>query len=230
MSPRSLWRISVLIALVYPSMTQGGVGEPVEIQYWFSPDRTELYIAAVVSSDPAASRLYYFNNDSARLCYTFTVSGRWTLDPATGSMSSSDGKGSLGQGTHSAEDLDVASGVNLVEAELRWNHSLFSEALETWCRRERQVCPEPGYSSEPCQSVSRPSCIKWKAAAAMERQGRETRFKQQGVIVEAAPGWVLSIEATDDVALEAVESLRTAPGPECFWPFIEEHFPQLKRR
>ena len=206
----------------------GDSTKPVKVQYWFSPDKKELYLALPPAPDQTSGHLYYFNSDATRLCYTFTVSGRWVLDPATGVMMSKDRGSSLAQSADSVGELGVEENSNLVDAKVRWFQDRFKAG-----RKElpaSQSSSEPVFEVESCNSPSRPSCVKFKATAEGQFAGMPALQVMRAMIVEVAPGWVFAIEAKDDVALEAVESLSTTSDPECYGPFIREQFPQLKER
>lgn len=224
MESRSIRLATVLFALWCWPTTFAGAADPVHVNYWLSPDKQELYVAVTVPADKSGGQLYYFNNDASRLCYTFVVSGRWRLGERTGRMSSDDGKGSLGHSVESARDLEVAEDADLIAAaiksyEHRFTRSVIAPSGQT---------PEATFTTTPFKTSARRS-VQWTGTAQVQRQGRKLDMRMREVFVEVAKGWVLVVEASDDVAREAIESLGTARPPECYWPFIGEHFPQLKK-
>ena len=192
-----------------------------------SPDQRQLYVAATAAADKGGSRLYYFSNDASRLCYTFTVSGRWKLDEATGAMSSDDGRGSLGQSVLAASELEVAEDADLIAAAIKSYEHRFKQSVAELSGQGFETKQDATFTAAPFKTSARKS-VQWTASARAQKQGREAAIRQHEVFVEAARGWVLAIEANDDVAREAIESLGTSRPPECYWPFIREHFPQVK--
>ena len=202
--------------------------DSVEVKYWLSPDQRQLYLAATAPADKGGGRLYYFNNDASRLCYTFAVSGRWKLDETTGVMSSDDRKGSLGQSVLGARELKVAEDADLIAAAIKSYEHRFTESVADLSGQGFETKQEPVFTTAPFETSARKS-VQWTGSARAQKQGREAAIRQREVFVEAARGWVLTIEANDDVAREAIESLGTSRAPQCYWPFIREHFPQVKR-
>jgi len=197
-----------------------------EISYWTSPDGMELYLAAAVPAESGGPRLYYFNNDTSRLCYTFTVAGAWRLDEATGVMQSTDGRGSLGQSIQGPDELGTGSGREPVEAAITSYQSAFAERLQALAAQGVQRISAPAYSVEAFAAAGH-EAVKWTAQASARLQGREATIRQHEVFVEVVPGWVLALETQDAVAREAIETLGTAAAPNCYWPFIREHFPTV---
>lgn len=200
--------------------------DSVEVTYWLSPDQQQLYVAATARADKGGSRLYYFNNEANRLCYTFTVSGRWKLDETTGVMLSDDGKGSLGQSVLGARELDVTEDADLIAAAIKSYEHRFAESVEELSDQGFETKQGVAFTTAPFETSARKS-VEWTGAARARKEGREAAIRQHEVFVEAARGWVLAIEANDDVAREAIESLGTSQPPDCYWPFIREHFPQV---
>jgi hypothetical protein len=196
------------------------------VTYWLSPDQKELYVAVATPADRAGDRLYYFNNDASRRCYTFTVAGRWKLDSTSGTMSSDDGRGSLGQSVQGARDLKARGDADLVAAAIEAYERQFTESLAALSGQGFEITAKATFSAAPFETSAR-KATKWTASARAQRHGREASINQHEVIVEVSPGWVLAIEARDDVAREAIESLGTAAPPDCYWPLIRERFPQV---
>ncbi len=227
MTPRFASFFVGLTALCCSVTVLGDATKPVKVKYWLSPDKQQvaLFFSA---RDQVIRRLYYFNNDASRLCYTFTVSGQWTIDPVTGFFSSKDRQYSFGQSADSADDLGVERDANLIEAKIRSFKDNFRDLRKNL--PAPQPTTEPTFEVESCNSPTRPSCVKFEATAEVQVQGLKGLQRMKAMIVEAAPGWVFSVTAEDEVALEAVESLSTTSDPDCYWPFIREQFPQLKTR
>jgi hypothetical protein len=198
------------------------------VTYWLSPDQRQLYVAVTTPADKAGDRLYYFGNDASRLCYTFTVAGRWKLDETSDTLSSDAGRGSLGQSLQGARDLAASDDTDLVSAAIKSYERQFTESLTALSGQGFEITTQATFSVIPFKTAAR-KAMKWTASARAQRHGREAAINQHEVIVEITPGWVLAIEANDDVAREAIESLGTAAPPECYWPLIREHFPQVKR-
>jgi hypothetical protein len=202
--------------------------DSVAVQYWLSPDGQQLYVKTAPKDRPAAVRLYYFNNEAGRLCYTFTVPGGWQLDEATGAMRSDDGKLSLGQSVQNARDLNAAKGANLVDAAVNAYQRQFSESLAALSGHGFKIARGPEFTTGPFETTGR-KAVKWAASAVATKDGNDTLIKQNEVLVEVVTGWLFAIESSDDVARAALGSFATAPPPDCFWPFIREHFPQIKK-
>lgn len=200
--------------------------QAVEVGYWTSPDGMELYLAAAAPAESGGPRLYYFNNDTSRLCYTFSVAGSWRLDEATGVMQSTDGRGSLGQSIQGPDELGTGSGREPVEAAITSYQSAFAERLHALAAQGVKGISAPAYAVEAFTAAGR-EAVKWTAHATARLQGREANIRQHEVFVEVLPGWVLALETQDAVAREAIESLGTAAAPDCYWPFIREHFPTV---
>ncbi len=205
----------------------GDATKPVKAKYWLSPDKKQV-VLSFSARDQDIGRLYYFDNDASRLCYTFTVSGQWVIDPATGFFSSKDRRHSWGQQADSADDLGVEQNGNLIEAKIRSFKDDFRDMRNNL--PAPQPTTEPTFEVESCNSPTRPSCVKFQATAEVQVEGLKGLQRLKAMIVEAAPGWVFSVTAEDEVALEAVESLSTTSDPDCYWPFIREQVPQLKTR
>jgi len=197
-----------------------------KVRSWKSPDGQQLYLA-VAAPEHGGDRLYYFQNDATRTCYTFSVAGRWKLDESNGTMVSEDGRGSLGQSVQSASELGVAPGADLVGAAIAGYQRQFTESLAALAGKKDKAKPQPTFAVEPFEVRGR-TAVKWTASAEGKRKGRDVVIRQHEVLVDLAPGWVLALEAADDVAREAIESLGTAASPECYGPFLREHFPQLE--
>jgi hypothetical protein len=227
MTPRFACSFVGLAALCCSVTVLGDATKPVKVKQWLSPDKKQIALA-FSARDQASGRLYYFNNDASRLCYTFTVSGQWIIDPATGFFSSKDRRDSLGQSADSTDDLGVEPNANVVEAKIRSFQDVFRDMRKNL--PAPQPTAEPTFEVESCNSPTRPSCVKFEATAEVQVEGLKGLQRMTAMIVEAAPGWAFSVVATDDVALEAVESLSTTSDPDCYWPFIREQFPQLKTR
>jgi hypothetical protein len=227
MTPRFASFLVGLAALCCAVTVLGDATKPVKAKSWLSPDKKQvaLFFSA---RDQDFGRLYYFNNDASRLCYTFTVSGQWTIDPVTGFFSSKNRRDSLGQSADSADDLGVEQNANLIEAKIRSFKDLFMDMRKNL--PGPQPTTEPTFEVQSCNSPTRPSCVKFQATAEVQVQGLQGLQRMKAMIVEAAPGWVFSVTAKDDVAMEVVESLSTTSDPDCYWPFIREQFPQLKTR
>lgn len=220
-------QLLVLVALIsWAECTSAIDQEVVEFSYWMSPDGIELYVAAVPQVQRGGPRLYYFSNDTRRLCYTFAVSGSWILDDASGKMQSRDGRGSLGQSVQGPDELGAGSGTELVRAAIESYQSLFLDRLSALAQQGLKAMSGPSYSVEPFTVTGR-DAVKWTAHAAGRMNGRDANIRLNEVFVEVLPGWVLAIEARDDVAREAIESLGTAKAPDCFWPLIREQFPAI---
>jgi hypothetical protein len=224
MRSRSLRVAILVVALVFPQAWPARGADTVEVTYWLSPDQRELYVA---TTTPGGSRLYYFNNDTSRLCYTFTVSGRWKLDEKSRVMSSADGKGSLGQSVKSAKDLDAVGDGDLIAAAIKSYERQFAESVAALAAQGFETKDKATFTTAPFDTSTRKS-VQWTASAVSQRQGRDAAIREREVLAEIDREWVLAIEASDDVAREAIESLGTARPPECYWPFIREHFPQVK--
>ena len=224
---RSARLATILVAFCcWPVLFARGA-DSVEVTYWLSPDQQQLYLAATAPADKGGSRLYYFNNDASRFCYTFTVSGRWKLDEMTGVMLSDDGKGSLGQSVLGVKELEVAEDADLIAAAIKSYEHRFAESVAELSDQGFETKQEAAFTIAPFKTSARKS-VEWTGSARAKKQGREAAIRQREVFVEAARGWVLAIEANDDVAREAIESLGTSRPPDCYWPFIREHFPQVK--
>jgi hypothetical protein len=227
MTPRFASFLVGLAALCCSVTVLGDATKPVKAKYWLSPDKKEVALS-FSARDQDIERLYYFNNDASRLCYTFTVSGQWIIDPATGFFSSKNRRDSFGQSADSAHDLGVAQNANVVEAKIRSFKDLFIDMRKGL--PGPQPTTEPTFEVESCNSPTRPSCVKFEATAEVQVEGLKGLQRMRAMIVEAAPGWAFSVVAKDDVALEVVESLSTTSDPDCYWPFIREQVPQLKTR
>jgi hypothetical protein len=227
MTPRFASFLVGLAALCCSVTVLGDATKPVRVKYWLSPDEQQVALS-FAARDQAIGRLYYFNNDASRLCYTFTVSGQWIIDPATGFFSSKDRRHRFGQSADSAHDLGVEQNGNLIEAKIRSFKDDFRDMRKNL--PAPQPTTEPTFDVESCNSPTRPSCVKFQATIEVQVQGLKGLQRLKAMIVEAAPGWVFAVTAEDDVALEAVESLSTTSDPGCYWSFIREQVPQLKTR
>lgn len=198
--------------------------KPAEFRYWTSPNGMELYLAATGPAESGGPRLYYFSNDASSVCYTFTVSGPWTLDESIGKMLSEDDRGSLGKSVLGPDELGTGSGPEVVRAAIESYQSQFVESLSALAEQGFKEISKPDYSIEPFPAAGR-KAVKWTAHATGRLKGQRANIRQNQVFVEVVPGWVLALESRDDVAREAIESLGTAQPPDCYWPYIHEHFP-----
>jgi len=220
-------QLAMLVAAIsWASLVAAADEKPVEFRYWTSPDGMELYLAATDPAESGGPRLYYFSNDTSSVCYTFTVSGPWTLDESTGKMQSEDDRGSLGKSVLGPDELGIGSGPELVGAAIESYQSQFAESLSTLAEQGFKEISKPGYSTEPFPAAGR-EAVKWMAHATGSLKGQRANIRQNQVFVEVVPGWILAVESRDDVAREAIESLGTAQPPDCYWPYIHEHFPLM---
>ena len=198
----------------------------VELSYWKSSDGMELFLAAAAPVEAGGPRLYFFSNDASRVCYTFTVAGSWKFDKATGVMQSEDGRGNLGQTLLGPDKLGTGSGPELVRAAIQSYQAQFPGILSSLAAQGVKGISQPDYSVETFPVAGR-EAVKWTARATGRTKGQDASIGQHEVFVEVVPGWVLALEARDDVAREAIESLGTAEPPDCYWPFLREHFPAI---
>lgn len=200
--------------------------DAVEFRHWKSPDSMELFLVSAAPAEAGGPRLYFFSNNATRVCYTFTVAGSWTFDKASGVMRSDDGRGSLGKDLLGPEKLVKDGGPELVRAAIQSYQAQFHETLLALASQGVKRISQPDYSVETF-SVAGREAVKWTARATGQIKGQDASIAQHNFFVEVVPGWVLVIEARDDVAREAIESLGTAEPPDCYWPFLREHFPAV---
>jgi hypothetical protein len=211
MTPRFASFLVGLAAVCCSVTVLGDATKPVKAAYWLSLDKKTVALS-FSARDQDIGRLYYFNNDASRLCYTFTVSGQWIIDPDTGLFSSKNRRHSFGQSADSADDLGVEQNANLIEAKIRSFKDHFIDMRKNL--PGPQPTTEPTFEVESCNSPTRPSCVKFEATAEVQVEGLQGLQRMRAMIVEAAPGWVFSVTAEDAVAQEAVESLSRTSEPD----------------
>ena len=203
-----------------------GDAKEVDVRFYNSPDGMEVYVVAAAPAELGGPRLYYFSNDASRICYTFTVAGSWKLDKVTGQMQSEDGRGRLGQKLLGPDELGTGSGPELVKAAIEIHQAWFAENLSSLAAQGVKGISQPVYSAATFPAAGH-EAVNWTALATGRIKGQDASIGQREVLVEVVPGWVLALEARDDVAREAIESLGTAEPPDCYRPFIRKHFPAI---
>lgn len=200
--------------------------DAVDVRYWKGADGMEIFLASAAPVEVGGPRLYFFSNDASRVCYTFTVAGSWAFDQTTGTMLSEDGRGHLGKVLLGPGKLGKGSGSELVKAAILGYQTQFRENLASLAAQGVKDISQPDYSVERIPVTGR-EALKWTARAIGRIKGQAASIVQHEIFVEVVPGWVLVLEARDDVAREVVESLGTAEPPDCYWPFLREHFPAV---
>jgi hypothetical protein len=96
---RGAFAVALLLSIGLMRSTTGADQSPptadVTVEISSSSDKTELFLVF-----RETQQAYYFNNNSTRLCYTFSIPGSWK--PArTAAFQSPEGKGFAGSGVRS---------------------------------------------------------------------------------------------------------------------------------
>jgi hypothetical protein len=180
----------------------------------------------VAATAPGGSQLYYFNNDTSRLCYTFAVSGSWKLDEKSGVMSSADMR-LIGQSVKTKISTRSAMRPPVPPRSSRTSASLLNRSRR-WPRRFET-------KDKATFTLARFRHVDAKVRA-MDGVGRVATTKNampRSGSAKCSPRSIASrcllIEATATLRA-AIRSLGTQPAARCYWPFIREHFPQVKWR
>lgn len=196
--------------------------------YWVSRDQTEVILAF-----PTRRQIWYFNNNSEKLCFTFKVPGDWKPGNTSGLMLSEEYQGIAGVLVLSEQELQYSKGDDLLARAVHFITKINQRAAGM---------DKPPDSSEvsPFQS-SRAGSIKWTANWIAEREGKKIRIEINKVFVEIAPGWVaqITVSATerssplldsgeDEIAREILQTLENTSDPGCYWPFIRKFVPPLR--
>ena len=198
------------------SVTQKQSDDSVHMQYWLSPDRTELLVFF-----PQKEEAYYFNNNESRLCYTYKIPGKWQPGAESALLLSDDEKTIAGALLYSAEELKDFEGADLVTRAAKMVTEIYEKNMDVAYARAELV---------PFQS-SRPGTMKWTIAADAEQAGRQVEVSASKIFVEIAPAWVAQITVMpddDDLTRSIIATLASTSASECYWPFIRQYLPQVR--
>jgi hypothetical protein len=201
-------RYSIFSLVALSALALGAEPESAEgLLYWIRPDRVEAVVVNVAKEETS-----YFNNDSSRYCYTFTVSGRWR--PLRHSMSfleSGDAKSRVGVLLYSPRELARFPGSTPIDRAL----SLITRSYEV-----QFGAPPPVARVEEFPTAG-PKAVRWSIEWSMPLKGQVERATAQKVVVEAAPGWVAQVSyggplVDDTVVRKVLEAIRTTTNPDCY--------------
>ncbi|HEU5319300.1 MAG TPA: hypothetical protein VFX28_00765, partial [Methylomirabilota bacterium] len=162
--------------------------------------------------------LFYFNNDSRRLCYTFTVPGRWTLGRQIGALRSENGKAFVGVVFTPERAPDSPA--------LRAAHDLTASYERGLGRPLTEV------EISPADELF-PGAVRWRAGDRVTMRGIQGTLSPT-LFVPFQPGWVAQVTVggtTDDDAVtrQVLGTLGTTDHPQCYWPLIRRISPDFPR-
>lgn len=193
-------------------------------EYYVSPDRIEVLLIF-----PERNESYYFYNNSERLCYTFKLPGSWLPGRATGLLRSKDGQAEAGVLIIPEKDLEEFEGSDLVARAVKLITQIHSDLLA------KGKLPEQT-KVVPHESNKWPGTKKWTATWIVKKNEEEHELQARKLFVQVHPKWVAQITvlgSSDDesMANELLGTLSVTDDPQCYWPFIHEHFPiQLEEK
>jgi ankyrin repeat protein len=182
--------------------------------------RTAEFLGVAGSAAQMNEGTFYFNNHPFRLCYAFLVPGKWRLGKDD-LLRSEVGNAEAGVWLYSAQELEGLEGPDLVTRATNFITKVYEK---------RSGRPLASVQVQPFQS-SLPGTVKWSASLGVaEKPGGRFEILAHKVFAEIAPGWVAQITVggtSDDNGLfqHILETLRTTAQPECYMPFLRQHFP-----
>jgi len=193
--------------------------------------------AAISEDDTEAviqtkSTTYYFNNNSARMCYTFSLPGIWQPSETQGlsfltredpdfEIKQRD-KGSRGfrlwsgdvgaVWLYSPEDLVMYKGDDPISKAANSIVTFSEHAFDDFKAMGVELVPYD--SSWPDAKMLRITCT---IKAIDDDVAVDSEIIK--VLVEVAPGWVAQLSASDDKIFHSIlETLSITSTPDCYWP------------
>lgn len=220
MTTRVMFMLAIMLIIGRAQATSPQEEDLIPGDYWASRDRTEVILAF-----PTKEQVWYFNNNSDRLCYTFTVSGNWKPGGKPGLLVSEERRAIVSVLLISEKELKHIKGNDILTRAVNFMAMIYEKAHGR---------PPDSSKVAPFES-SRAGSIKWSAYWITERAGKPVRAEANKVFVEIAPGWIAQITASytadgDEMTRDIIETLGSKTDPECYWPLIHKFVPSLDKK
>ena len=171
---------------------------------------------------PTGDGMSYFNNDSRRLCYTFSVPGQWVAARQPGMLRTPDTTAIVGVALISERELPASTTEDLVTRAARDLTASYERDLGR---------PLTGVRIIPADEI-RPGAKRWQPDDPVTKAGR-LGMLPPAVLVPLRPGWVAQLTAVgtrDDEAMlrHLLASLQTSDARDCYWPTIRRLAPNFR--
>ena len=239
---RSLVTVFVLIAAGCTSVQP--TAKPVAREIWTNSDSTEFF---TTYRDKELG--LYLNNNANRLCYSYIIPGQWLGTNESALLRAEDGQATAGVLLYSALDLKDFEGPDLVARAAKLITKVYEKSVGQSIPAELE--PFETQQAETTKWIdsewrdllgvlekevtlfqpSRSGAMKWSSSWKMERAGERFEAKASKIFLEIAPGWIAQITVNPDddaLARSILETLRITSDPQCYWPFIRKHYPNVR--
>lgn len=167
--------------------------------------------------DSEKDRTFYFNNNEARLCFSFSLPAEWLPTDESGLLESKDHKEQAGVLLLTEQDLTEFKDKTLVARAA-------SAHLKSFEASHRQ--PAKISDIEDFESLF-PESIKWSARWELRQGGQDYIAEVVRYMAEVKPGRVAVVTAShptdrDDTAGAIFKSMRFTTDPDCFTEEIRQ--------
>lgn len=172
-----------------------------------------------------SERTVYFNNDTTKLCYTFSLPGEWEPAQQSGALRTRDHKRVVGVLFYSADSFDGIEGVDII-----------TRAANHITREHEKTVGRPLKATLAPFEGGRHGAMIWEIPETVEWAGLQGKIPPK-ILASFPPGWVVVLTATASGATEServslarqmLETLSVIQNPQCYWPLIRQQFPDFK--
>ena len=173
---------------------------------WSSSDGKNTVITV-----PSKNKTYYFNNDSHKLCFTFSLSGLWKATREPGLLASMDDKNQVGVLLLSEKDLEKYE-----------NKDILSRSVTAHIKSFEKMHKSPVVNSKiEIFKSSYGQSIKWTGDWHVMHNGETFLARVVRFMVVLKSGWVAVITASrntdaDYTAKEIINSLKYTDKADCY--------------
>ncbi len=165
-------------------------------------------------------RTYYFNSNSDRQCFSFSVDGKWFPTSEPGLIISPDKRSHVGALLLSEDELKDFEGDDLL-----------ARAVD--CQQKNMEQQQGGKAENSVLGgfAGRfPNTVRWSADWQVKLNGQKFMIRAVRYLAEVRPGWIAIITSShgaggDDMADTMFDSLKFSDEPSCF----DEDVAALKR-